>query len=137
MSDVDYPAAYDEYVLAVAATDYNDARADFSSPGSQVDVAAPGVEILSTLPTWYWGPGSLPYGYADGTSQAAPHVAGLAALLKGLRPWLSAKEIMQVIRFTADDVNADGHPGADTFVGYGRVNMERAIVPYKLEGAAR
>ena len=59
------------------------------------------------------------------------------SLLKGLRPWLSAKEIMQVIRFTADDVNADGHPGADTFLGYGRVNMERALVPYKLEGAAR
>lgn len=135
--DVDYPAAYDEYVLAVAATDYNDARPDWSSPGSQVDVAAPGVQILSTLPTWYWGPGSLPYGYADGTSQAAPHVAGLAALLKGLRPWLTAKEIMQVIRFTADDVNADGHPGADTFIGYGRVNMERALVPHKLEGSVR
>lgn len=135
--DVDYPAAYDEYVLAVAATDYNDARPDWSSPGSQVDVAAPGVQILSTVPTWYWGPGSLPYGYADGTSQAAPHVSGLAALLKGLRPWLTAKEIMQVIRYTADDVNADGHPGPDKFVGYGRINMERALVPYKLEGAAR
>ncbi len=61
-----------------------------------------------------------------GRDIGGPHVTGLAALLKGLRPWLSAKEIMQVIRFTADDVNADGHPGANTFVGYGRVNMERA-----------
>jgi len=135
--DVDYPAAYDEYVLAVAATDYNDARPEWSSPGSQVDVAAPGVQILSTVPTWFWGPGSLPYGYGDGTSQAAPHVSGLAALLKGLRPWLTAKEIMQVIRFTADDVNRDEHPGSDTFVGYGRINMERALVPYKLEEGAR
>lgn len=135
--DVDYPAAYDEYVLAVAATDYNDARPDWSSPGAAVDVAAPGVDILSTVPTWYWGPGSLPYGYADGTSAAAPHASGLAALLKGLRPWLTAREIMQVIRYTADDVNAAGHPGKDTFIGYGRINMERALVPYKLEGGAR
>ncbi len=135
--DVDYPAAYDDYVLAVAATDYNDARPDWSSPGAAVDVAAPGVDILSTVPTWYWGPGSLPYGYADGTSAAAPHAAGLAALLKGLRPWLSAREVMQVIRYTADDVNADARPGKDTFIGYGRINMERALVPYKLEGGAR
>lgn len=135
--DVDYPAAYGAYVLAVAATDYNDACPDWSSPGAEVDVAAPGIQILSTVPTWYWGPGSLPYGYADGTSQAAPHVAGLAALLKGLRPWLTAKEIMQVIRFTADDVNADGHKGPDEIVGYGRINMERALVPYKIEGSAR
>ena len=50
-----YPAAYDNYVLAVAATDYNDQAADFSNSGPQVDVAAPGVYILGPAPQWYVG----------------------------------------------------------------------------------
>jgi subtilisin family serine protease len=127
-----YPAAYDEYCIAVAATDYNDERPEWSNPGPEVDVAAPGVRILSCVPTWYWGPGSFPYAYGDGTSFAAPHVAGLAALIKDLKPWLRVDEIMDIIRFTADDVNSGSSPGFDEFIGYGRINMDRALVPIKL-----
>ncbi len=127
-----YPAAYDEYCIAVAATDYNDERPWWSNQGPEVDVAAPGVRILSCSPTWYWGPGSFPYGYAEGTSQAAPHVAGLAALIKDLKPWLRADEIMDIIRYTAEDVNSGTSPGFDEFIGYGRINMDRALVPIKL-----
>ncbi len=127
-----YPAAYDEYCIAVAATDYNDERPSWSNPGPEVDVAAPGDRIISCAPTWYWGPGSFPYGYADGTSAAAPHVAGLAALIKDLKPWLSVDEIMDIIRYTADDVNSGTSPGFDEFIGYGRINMDRALVPIKL-----
>ncbi|NOR13114.1 MAG: S8 family serine peptidase, partial [Candidatus Aminicenantes bacterium] len=124
-----YPAAYDEYCIAVAATDYNDERPWWSNPGPEVDVAAPGVRILSCSPTWYWGPGSFPYGYAEGTSQAAPHVTGLAALIKDLKPWLRVDEIMDIIRYTAEDVNSGTSPGFDEFIGYGRINMDRALVP--------
>jgi len=127
-----YPAAYDEYCIAVAATDYNDERPWWSNPGPEVDVAAPGVRIISCSPTWYWGPGSFPYGYAEGTSQAAPHVAGLAALIKDLKPWLRVDEIMDIIRYTAEDVNSGTSPGFDEFIGYGRINMDRALVPIKL-----
>jgi subtilisin family serine protease len=127
-----YPAAYDEYCIAVAATDYNDERPWWSNPGPEVDVAAPGVRILSCSPTWYWGPGSFPYGYAEGTSQAAPHVTGLAALIKDLKPWLRVDEIMDIIRYTAEDVNSGTSPGFDEFIGYGRINMDRALVPIKL-----
>ncbi len=127
-----YPAAYDEYCLAVAATDYNDNRTDWSNPGPEVDVAAPGERIISCVPTWYWGQGSLPYGYAGGTSMAAPHVAGLAALIKDLKPWLRVDEIMDIIRYTAEDVNSGTSPGFDEFIGYGRINMDRALVPIKL-----
>jgi subtilisin family serine protease len=127
-----YPAAYDAFCLAVAATDYNDARTSWSCFGPQVDVAAPGEWVLSIVPTWYWGPDYLPYAFGSGTSSSAPHVAGLAALIKGLKPWLTAAEIMDVIRYSSDDVNAGDHSGKDDYIGYGRINMEKALVPIKL-----
>ncbi len=127
-----YPAAFDDYVLAVAATDYTDAAADFSNVGSQVDVAAPGVEILSLVPTWYFGPSSVPYGFGSGTSAATPHVSGLAALIKSLKPWLKPAEIMNIIRYSSDDVNSSTFAGKDDHIGYGRINMEKALVPRKL-----
>ncbi|HEX2694780.1 MAG TPA: S8 family serine peptidase, partial [Acidobacteriota bacterium] len=130
-----YPAAYDQYCLAVAATDYNDNRASFSNMGPEVDVAAPGVDVLSLYPTWDTPAGFAPYVYANGTSMATPHVAGLAALLKSLKPWLTAREIMNIIRYSADDVNADGFPGRDDQIGFGRINVERALAPYALKPA--
>ena len=102
-------------VLAVAATDYDDIRTSYSCFGPEVDVAAPGESVLSLVPTWYWGPDYLPYAFGYGTSASAPHVAGLAALLKGLKPWLTASEIMDVIRFSSDDVNSGEHSGKDDY----------------------
>jgi len=127
-----YPAAYDDYCLAVAATDYNDSCADWSNFGSEVDVAAPGERVISLVPTWYWGPDSLPYAFGYGTSMSTPHVAGLAALIKSIKPWLNARDIMNVIFFSADDVNSADYPGKDEFIGYGRINMEKALVPIKI-----
>ncbi len=124
-----YPAAYDDYCLAVAATDYNDERVDFSNFGPEIDVAAPGALIVSTVPTWYWGTGFFPYAWGDGTSMASPHVAGLAALIKSVKPHLTASQIMNVIRYSADDVNSVNNPGKDNFIGYGRINMDKALVP--------
>jgi subtilisin family serine protease len=60
---------------------------------------------------------------------ATPHVAGLAALIKSLKPHLTAAEIMSVIRYSADDINSSIYPGKDDYVGYGRMNMEKALVP--------
>ncbi len=130
---VSYPAAYDAYVLAVAASDYNDAITDFSSFGPEVDVAAPGVYILGPAPQWYVGDGYLPYLFASGTSMAAPHVSGLAALIRSLKPDLSVDDIMKVIRYTADDINKATYPGRDDHAGYGRINMARALAPYILK----
>lgn len=130
---VGYPAAFDRYVLAVAATDYNDERASFSNFGPEVDVAAPGVYILGPCPQWYAGDGYLPYLFGSGTSQATPHVAGLAALILDVKPWLKAGEVMDIIRYTADDVNRSQYPGRDDYLGYGRINMQKALVPYILQ----
>ncbi len=131
-----YPAAYDDYCLAVAATDYNDLRPDWSNFGPEVDVAAPGVEIISLVPSWFpgqvapWDPDDPPYGYiGDGTSMASPHVAGLAALIKSVKPHLTASQIMNVIRYSADDVNSADNFGRDDYIGYGRINMDKALVP--------
>ena len=82
-----YPAALNQVfpnkVLAVAAHDSTHCRASFSNYGTWVDITAPGVNILSTvpvsLPTELSGDGSG-YNYLDGTSMASPHVAGAAAL---------------------------------------------------------
>ena len=114
---VGYPGAYDG-VLAVAAVDSLQMLASFSSTGPQVDVAAPGVAIRSSVPT---GGCALcdPSGYRwlDGTSMAAPHVAGVGALLRS-RGW-SAMEAASLMTTTAVDLGA---PGFDTEYGYGRVD---------------
>ncbi|MGD1010509.1 MAG: S8 family peptidase [Candidatus Aminicenantales bacterium] len=131
-TSVCYPAAYDDYVLAVAATDYNDAWAPFSNPGPQVDVAAPGVWVMGPAPQWYVGPGYLPYVFGSGTSASSPQVAGLAALLMSHKPWLTPAQAMNIIRYTADDVNKAQYPGKDDDIGYGRINMGRALIVYTL-----
>lgn len=125
-----YPAAYDDYCLAVAATDYNDARPSWSNFGPEVDVAAPGERIAGCFPLGFWGEGSIPYGFANGTSTSVPHVVGMVALIKSLKPWLTADDIMDIIRFSADDINSSEYPGIDDFIGYGRINMEKALVPF-------
>jgi thermitase len=140
-----YPAAYDAYCLAVAATNDSDERVTFenssvnplekweSNVGPEIDVAAPGLEIVSLVPTWYFGPGSFPYGIGSGTSEACPHVAALAALIKSVKPDLTVDQIMNVIRFSADDVNYVSNVGRDNYMGYGRMNMDTALVPIVIE----
>jgi thermitase len=117
-SQVDYPAKYPE-VIAVAATDSSDQRASFSNYGPQLDVAAPGVSIYST----YWWNGST-YGWMSGTSQASPHVAGLAALIWSVNPDLSNTQVESIIKQTADDLGAAGR---DNNYGFGRINARRAL----------
>ena len=131
-AEVQFPAAYENFVLAVAATDYSDTRYALSNSGAEIDVAAPGVDVMSTVPRGFYGPGSIDYGFWTGTSVAAPHVAGLAALIAGLKPFLTVDDIMNVIRFSAEDVNSTLYPGKDEFIGYGRIDMEKALVPLSI-----
>ncbi len=112
--NVGYPAKYAS-VVAVAATDQNDKRASFSSTGPDVEVAAPGVGIISTVP----GGGYASY---SGTSMASPHVAGVAALIiaSGIT---DPGAIRDKLRTTADDLGASGF---DTLYGYGIVDAIEA-----------
>jgi thermitase len=117
-SDPLYPAAYDN-VIGVSATDQNDSRASWSNYGSYISVAAPGVSIYST----YWNDGST-YVHMSGTSMAAPHVAGLAALLFAQDGTRSNATVRSLVESSADDL---GDAGWDQYYGYGRINAYRAL----------
>ncbi|WP_437113336.1 type VII secretion-associated serine protease mycosin [Streptomyces venezuelae] len=110
-----YPAAFDG-VLAVASSDRNNERAAFSQPGDFVDVAAPGVDIVSTVP----GVGQCT---DNGTSFSAPFVAGVAALLKSRHPNWTPAQIATRIEQTAER-SINGH---DNYVGWGVIDPVRAL----------
>jgi subtilisin family serine protease len=92
-----YPASYDAAnIIAVAATDRQDKLASFSNYGADtVHLGAPGVEIYSTLPQGA-------YGNKSGTSMATPYVAGVAGLIKSLRPEFTTLQIKETILDTVD-----------------------------------
>jgi subtilisin family serine protease len=115
-----YPAAYPE-VLAVGATDRNNAVPAFSQRQGYVGVVAPGVDIPSTA--WEGG-GIGRFALATGTSSAAPHVAGLAALLWSLKPDLTSTQVRELITTYAEDL---GPPGRDEVSGLGLINAARSI----------
>ena len=124
-----YPAAYDE-VIAVSATDPADDVATFSSYGMWIELAAPGVDIYSTLPTYNVTFNQEPfnktlnYDYLSGTSMACPHVAGITALAWSAFPDYANYKIRLILRRTADDL---GDVGFDQYYGYGRINAERTV----------
>jgi subtilisin family serine protease len=120
-----YPAAYDN-VIAVASTDEDDARSDFSNYGSWVSIAAPGgyasnnASIFSTTAsTKDWGEGEVPYDVMQGTSMACPLAAGLVGLMRSLNPALSAAEIENCLYNTCVNVG--------NFVQYGRIDAAAAM----------
>lgn len=110
-----YPAAY-QGVLAVAASDRNDERAYFSQAGDFVDVAAPGVDMVSTVPKG----GQCT---ADGTSFAAPYVAGVAALLKEKHHGWTADQIATRIEQTAQRPGR----GPNRYIGWGVIDPVAAL----------
>lgn len=95
-SSPSYPASYAlPNVLAVAAIDKSGAKASFSNWGTaSVAIAAPGVDILSTVPTRKGEPGYASY---SGTSMATPHVTGAAAFYASLNPCASAAQIKSAL----------------------------------------
>jgi len=115
-SVLSYPAAFPN-VIAVGATDSGDNRAEFSNFGTGLDVVAPGVQIYSTQ-----GGGS--YQYLSGTSAAAPHVAGVAALMLSVNPALTPAQVGNFINETARDVSRVGY---DSWTGWGVVNAFGAV----------
>jgi len=107
---VDYPAKYNN-VIAVSATDSSNQLAYFSNRGPEIEVSAPGVNVIST----YLGNS---YASMDGTSMASPYVAGVLALYKQEYPNLTPTEIRNLLHQNVIDL---GPLGRDSDYGYGLV----------------
>jgi len=108
-----FPASADE-TIAVSATDENDKLASFSSTGPEIDLAAPGLDVLTTLT-------DDRYGYASGTSLAAPHVSAAAAVViaSGV---IDREEVKKRLTESADDIGL-----SDNQQGDGRLNVASAV----------
>jgi len=121
-----YPASYNlNNIIAVAATDHNDSLANEATWGSNwgltsVDLAAPGVNILSTVPPVVYG---SDYAYFSGTSMATPHVSGTAALIWSKYPTLTHLQVKERIMNSVDPLPSL----AGKCVTGGRLNAYRAI----------
>ncbi len=133
---VQYPARYDS-TFAVSAVDGKLLTTAYSSFGSEVDIAAPGggSNVDQWNDGWHDGvlgavrdetvdPAVASHGYLVGTSQAAPHVAGAAALLLSLDPTLSALDLATILQTSALDL---GQPGSDVAYGAGLLQVHEAV----------
>ncbi|HET6531927.1 MAG TPA: S8 family serine peptidase, partial [Actinoplanes sp.] len=115
-AEIELPAAAPG-VLAVGSIDRSRKHSAFSIMGEQVQICAPGVDILTTR----MGGG---YAYSHGTSPATAIVSGAAALVRAKFPDLSAPEVIHRLTATADDV---GPPGRDDECGFGVLNIVKAL----------
>jgi hypothetical protein len=111
--------------VAVGATNELDEVAYFSNTGNKIDVTAPGMNVLSTYP-------GNQYVSFQGTSMAAPHVSGVAALIVQLHPTYSTEQVRQVLRTTSIDLPPLGF---DPTFGHGRLDAANAVAatPVPLE----
>jgi serine protease len=127
-----YPAAYDK-VISVSAINRNLEQARYSNFGPTIDVAAPGGDssvdrgILSTLGDDRSEPTTFTYGSLQGTSMAAPHVAGVAALMKSIKPSLNHNEFLGYLN--AGNLTQDlGAEGRDDIYGMGLIDAHKAVL---------
>lgn len=132
---IGYPAAYDDYVIAVGATRYDEARAPYSNYGTSLDIVAPGGDLNVDQNGDTYGDGVLQqtfsgsysnfgYYFFQGTSMATPHVAGVAALVIANGNATTSDQVRSALETTADDLGAAGH---DNFYGHGLVNAAAAL----------
>ena len=132
---VSYPAAYDAYVIAVGATQYNEARAPYSNYGSSLDLVAPGGNTAVDQNGDGYADGVLQntfgdtpvdwaYWFYQGTSMATPHVSGVAALLLVLDSTLTPDQVRYSLEYTAED---KGVLGRDDVYGWGLIDAEAAL----------
>ena len=119
---ISYPARFDT-VICVGAIDQTNTRCGFSNWGPEMELVAPGLQILSTTP-------GNSYESWDGTSMATPYVSGVAALVWSNCPGLTNQQVRDQMDDTADDL---GPAGWDQGYGHGRVDAEEAIICGQIE----
>jgi serine protease len=119
---VEFPAAYDEFVIGVGATRFDNTRASYSNFGPEVDLMAPGGDLDvdqnndgyadGVLQQSFRTPGRFTYLFFEGTSMASPHVAGMAALLLSRDASLSPTQVENIMAQTAQNLGANDQNGA-------------------------
>lgn len=124
---VEYPGAYAN-VLAVGAIGEARRRAAFSCTGRHINLVAPGEHILSTLPRYAFADRATDYDAWDGTSMAAPHVAGVAALVQAQDPKKTGTWIGNRLQKTALRLPAMRKRKFTASYGYGLVSVARALL---------
>lgn len=134
-SSCDYPAAYNSYVIAVGATQYDETRAPYSDYGSSLDIVAPGGNTGLDQNSDSYADGVLQntfgdtpvdwaYWFYQGTSMATPHASGVAALLLAENSSLTPSQIKSTLESTAEDL---GTAGRDDTYGWGLIDAEAAL----------
>jgi len=130
-SQIQYPAAFGQGIIAVGASTRFDALWVGSNTGNHIDVVASGEAVRTTDLVV-----NNSYSSPSGTSMAAPYVSGLASLLKGYNPSLANDDIENIIKLSADKVPAMQGQNFNTQFGAGRINARRALeylqAPYQL-----
>lgn len=120
------PASFST-TIAVSSLDTRRNRSGFSNYGNLVSVAGPGSSILSLNSQDIPNPSGL-YSVKSGTSMSAPHVAGVAALLKSIRKNLSPLDVQTILEDTAIDLGTPGFNGGLQGYGHGLVNANNAVM---------
>lgn len=124
-SNVCYPASSDK-VIAVGATDTNDNRASFSSYGTQLDVSAPGKDVPADFAP-NAADGDVSSGFVSGTSFAAPTVAGVVSIVKGIIPSATPDQIKDIITLRGDIVPGMNGLTKTNLYGAGRLNAQTSV----------
>ncbi len=118
-------------VITVGATNRSGVRARYSNYGSVVDISAPGGDsaggVLSTANTGTQGPASDSYAYKQGTSMAAPHVAGVVSLMLAINPTLNFTQTETILKLTAKPFGPGHSCSGSTTCGAGIVNAHAAL----------
>lgn len=130
---VSYPGNLPEVITVAACNEWGERKSKTSRDGetwwgsnfgSEVDVSAPGVHIVTTDIRGTRGYSTNDYVTRfNGTSAATPHVAGVAALVLSVKPNLTATEVEAILRASTDDIGAVGY---DVYTGFGRINAYKA-----------
>jgi subtilisin family serine protease len=126
---IEFPGAYPG-VIAVGAIGKTKQRAAFSNTGPHISIVAPGKGIVSTLPMKASAtrrPEETKYASWDGTSMATPHVAAVAALILAINPDFTPAQVRERLISTATKLSAMGNKKKTKELGYGLLNMERAL----------
>ena len=127
INSVSYPANCNDTILAVGAINNTGTRAGFSNYGTKLDLVAPGVDILSTLP-------NNTTGFASGTSMACPHVAGVAALVLERNSELTVSQVNSIIcsnakKLSGVNFNVTNPDGSwNNEYGYGLVDAYSSVI---------